>query len=58
MRNYRSVSLPDYLIDRVEQLIGKLGTYGTIAEFVREAVRLRVESLEKTRSRKKGGGMA
>jgi len=46
-RNYRGVSLPDELVERVEQLIKKLGTYRTIAEFVSEAVRLRLEALEK-----------
>ena len=47
MRNYRTVSLPEDLINRVEELIQKVGTYSTITEFVREAVRLRVETLEK-----------
>jgi predicted DNA-binding protein len=46
-RNYRGVSLPDELVERVEQLIKKRGTYRTIAEFVSEAVRLRLETLEK-----------
>jgi Arc/MetJ-type ribon-helix-helix transcriptional regulator len=46
-RNYRGVSLPDELVERVEQLIRNLGTYRTIAEFVSEAVRLRLEALEK-----------
>jgi len=47
MRNYRGVSLPEDLVDRVKQLIEKLGTYRTVAEFVKEAVRLRIEALEK-----------
>jgi len=46
-RNYRGVSLPDELVERVEQIIKKRGTYRTIAEFVSEAVRLRLEALEK-----------
>jgi Arc/MetJ-type ribon-helix-helix transcriptional regulator len=50
-RNYRGVSLPDELVERVEQLIEKLGTYRTIAEFVSEAVRLRLEALEKRRKK-------
>lgn len=50
MRNYRSVSLPEDLVERVEQLIQKLGTYTTVAEFVKEAVRLRLEALEKQQS--------
>jgi Arc/MetJ-type ribon-helix-helix transcriptional regulator len=45
--NYRGVSLSDELIDRVEQLIKRLGTYPSIAAFVAEAVRLRLEALEK-----------
>ena len=45
--NYRGVSLSDDLIQRVEQLIQRLGTYRTIAEFVSEAVRLRLEAVEK-----------
>jgi len=47
MRNYRGVSLPENLVERVKQLIEKLGTYRTITEFVKEAVRLRIEALEK-----------
>jgi len=47
MRNYRGVSLPEDLVERVKQLIEKLGTYRTVAEFVKEAVRLRIEALEK-----------
>ena len=50
-RNYRGVSLPDELVERVEQLIKNLGTYRTIAEFVSEAVRLRLEALEKRKKR-------
>jgi len=46
-RNYRGVSLPNELVGKVEQLIRKLGTYRTIAEFVSEAVRLRLDTLEK-----------
>ena len=45
--NYRGVSLKEELVDRIEQLIRRLGTYKTIAEFVSEAVRLRLEVLEK-----------
>jgi len=47
MRNYKGVSLPEDLVERVKQLIKKLGTYRTVAEFVKEAVRLRIEALEK-----------
>jgi Arc/MetJ-type ribon-helix-helix transcriptional regulator len=51
--NYRGVSLSDELIDRVEQLIKRLGTYPSIAAFVAEAVRLRLEALEKHQEAKK-----
>ena len=47
MRSYRSVSIHEDLLRRVEQLIGRLGTYRTVTEFVEEAVRLRLEELEK-----------
>jgi len=47
MRNYKGVSLPEDLVKRVKQLIKKFGTYRTVAEFVKEAVRLRIEALEK-----------
>jgi Arc/MetJ-type ribon-helix-helix transcriptional regulator len=46
-RNYRSVSINDELIARVRQLLENLGTYRSVAEFVSEAVRLRIEALEK-----------
>jgi Arc/MetJ-type ribon-helix-helix transcriptional regulator len=52
--NYRSVSLNAELVDRVERLIRRLGTYRTIAEFVKEAVRLRLEALEKQNQRSGG----
>ena len=47
MHNYRSVSIHEELVKRVDQLIRRLGTYRTVAEFVKEAVRLRLEALEK-----------
>jgi Arc/MetJ-type ribon-helix-helix transcriptional regulator len=46
--DYRSVSLNDELIERVKQLIKQIGTYHSVSEFVSEAVRLRIETLEKT----------
>jgi Arc/MetJ-type ribon-helix-helix transcriptional regulator len=45
--NYKSVSINDEVIDRVKKLIQTLGTYHSVAEFISEAVRLRVETLEK-----------
>jgi Arc/MetJ-type ribon-helix-helix transcriptional regulator len=45
--NYKSISLNDELIERTKQLIKKLGTYHSLSEFISEAVRLRIETLEK-----------
>ena len=45
-RNYRSVSINDQLIKHVKKLIHKLRTYHSVSEFVSEAVRLRIETLE------------
>lgn len=46
-QNYRSVSINDELVERVKQLTKRIGTYHSISEFVAEAIRLRVENLEK-----------
>ena len=46
-KNYRSVSINDELVERVKKLTEKTGTYHSISEFVAEAIRLRVETLEK-----------
>jgi Arc/MetJ-type ribon-helix-helix transcriptional regulator len=45
--NYRSVSINDKIIDHVKKLIETLRTYHSVSEFISEAVRLRVETLEK-----------
>ena len=45
--NYKSVSINDAVVRRVKNLIETLGTYHSVAEFVSEAVRLRVETLQK-----------
>jgi len=50
--NYKSVSINDELIEHIKQLIEKLGTYHSVAEFVSEAVRLRIELLEKQEKKK------
>jgi Arc/MetJ-type ribon-helix-helix transcriptional regulator len=50
--NYKSVSINDELIERIKQLIDQLGTYHSVAEFVSEAVRLRIEFLEKQQKTK------
>ena len=51
--NYRSVSINDELVDRVKQIIDKVGTYHSVAEFVSEAVRLRIEILEKQQEKER-----
>jgi Arc/MetJ-type ribon-helix-helix transcriptional regulator len=45
--NYKSVSINGEVVGRVKKLISTLGTYHSVAEFVSEAVRLRVETLQK-----------
>jgi Arc/MetJ-type ribon-helix-helix transcriptional regulator len=45
--SYRGVTLREELVERVKRLIAKVGTYHSVAEFVSEAVRLRVEEIEK-----------
>lgn len=45
--NYRSVSVREELVQRVEKLIHRVKTYHSVAEFVSEAVRLRVEAIER-----------
>jgi len=45
--NYRSVSVREELVERVERLIRRVKTYHSVAEFVSEAVRLRVEAIER-----------
>jgi Arc/MetJ-type ribon-helix-helix transcriptional regulator len=46
-QNYKSVSINSELIERIKQLIEQIGTYHSVSEFVSEAVRLRIETLEK-----------
>ena len=46
-KNFTSVSLRDELIQHVKQLRQKIGTYHSNAEFISEAIRLRIETLEK-----------
>jgi Arc/MetJ-type ribon-helix-helix transcriptional regulator len=46
-RNYKSVTLRLQLVERVEQTVQKAETYRSVAEFISEAVRLRLEAIEK-----------
>jgi len=45
--NYRSVSVREELVERVEELIRRVRTYHSVAEFFSEAARLRLEAVEK-----------
>ena len=45
--NYKSVTVKEELVNRVEQAVHRAGTYHSVAEFVSEAVRLRLETVEK-----------
>jgi Arc/MetJ-type ribon-helix-helix transcriptional regulator len=47
-QNYKSLSINGELIEHVNRLIKQVGTYHSVSEFVSEAVRLRIEVLEKT----------
>jgi Arc/MetJ-type ribon-helix-helix transcriptional regulator len=47
-QNYKSLSIKGELIEHVNRLIKQIGTYHSVSEFVSEAVRLRIETLEKT----------
>jgi Arc/MetJ-type ribon-helix-helix transcriptional regulator len=46
-KNYKTVTLKTRLVERVTQAIQNLETYHSVAEFVSEAVRLRLEAIEK-----------
>ncbi len=47
-KGYRSITLPDELIERVDKAIQakKLG-YVSATDFIRESIRMRLDSLEK-----------
>ena len=45
--NYKGISLRQELVEHIKTIIQKLGTYHSVAEFVSEAIRLRIEDLEK-----------
>jgi len=51
---FRKISLQEQLVTSIEKVIKEVGTYRSIAEFVSEAVRLRIEDIEKQdRARKR-----
>ena len=45
MTKYRYVNLPSNLVEQIEKIIRERGIYNSIADFVAEAVRLRLEAL-------------
>ena len=47
-QKYKSVSVNSELIERVNKIIKQTGTYNSVAEYISEATRLRVETHEKT----------
>jgi len=48
---FRSISLKANLVNQIEQFLKKSGRYRSIADFVSEAARIRLEELEKTARR-------
>jgi len=53
--NFRRVSLPTPLVDAVEDYIKKTKRWRSIADFIAEAVRLRLEELEKNKQGEEAG---
>jgi len=45
LSQWRYVNLPKNLVEEIEEYIRKTGRYSTVSDFVKEAVRLRLESL-------------
>ena len=56
-RKWKTIQLPEELLQRVDDMVAapELG-YTSRAELVKEAVRLRVEELEKILRERSGGG--
>ncbi len=53
-KHYRGLTIPESLIEKVEALIEErkeLG-YVSVSEFVKEAIRRRIEEIESTRNEK------
>jgi metal-responsive CopG/Arc/MetJ family transcriptional regulator len=44
---YRSISLPEELVNDVESFVKNSGRYKSISQFIAESVRLRLEELAK-----------
>jgi len=52
--NYKSVSVNEGLLERVKKLIKRVKTYHSVSEFISEAVRLRVEEVERQEKLREG----
>lgn len=53
-KGYRSVSIPEDLLERVQKIVmDKKYGYRSMAEFVVEAIRKRIEEIEKMEGREK-----
>jgi len=48
-RSFRSISLRSELVEEVEKFIGENPVYRSIADFISEAVRLRLQALKSSR---------
>jgi len=47
---FRKISLSNNLVAKIENIMKKIDRYRSIAEFISEAVRLRIEQLERESS--------
>ncbi len=50
--NYKSISVRSELIERINQVTKQTGTYHSTSEFISEAIRLRLEDLERSLERR------
>ncbi len=50
--NYKSISVRGELIERIKQVTKQTGTYHSTSEFISEAIRLRLEDLERSLERR------
>jgi Arc/MetJ-type ribon-helix-helix transcriptional regulator len=46
-KGYRTVSLPEPLLERIEEYLSTHPEYTSLADFVKEAVREKLDSLDK-----------
>ncbi len=50
--NYKSISVRSELVERINQVTKQTGTYHSTSEFISEAIRLRLEDLERSLERR------